>query len=135
MRFVVDASIWIKLLRKEKAVGYRLLSAIENGDDVIVTPVAYYEVMRGLRKRDDEKNIVFISEYWTNLPYVEASREVWDEAVRLWVLCVKKNEKREDADTILAAFASVLDAVIVTADKKHFPAFELPVQNWTITDE
>ena len=129
MRFVVDTNIWIKFLQGNQRVHERLQRAMAAGDEVVVTPVAYYEVMRGLEKRGDQESIARIRTVWDGLTYVEARREVWDEAVRLWVLCVKQNQKRDDADTILAAFTSVFDAVIVTADR-HFDVFDFQVQNW-----
>ena len=99
-------------------------------NELIVTPIAYYEVLRGLMKRDDTESIDFIRRFWDKLRYEEATRAVWDEAVRLWVLAVRRNQKQEDADTLTAAFASVLGCTIVTVNEAHFTAFGLPTENW-----
>lgn len=130
MRYVVDSSIWIKLLRKENRVRAHFERVICGEDELIVTPVAYFEVMRGLVKREDEKSLSFISELWKGLRYEETNQRVWDEAIRLYVLAIRQNQRREDADTILAAFASVLGATIVTTNQRHFEVFGLRVANW-----
>ncbi|HEY3243992.1 MAG TPA: PIN domain-containing protein [Phycisphaerae bacterium] len=130
MRYVIDSTIWIKLLRKERAVCERFERAAFEDDELVVTPVAYLEVLRGLYKRDDHESIAFIHELWNELRYEEADRRIWDEAVRLWVIAVRRNELREDADTIIAAFASVLNARLVTANESHFSIFGIPTENW-----
>lgn len=133
MRLVVDASVWIKFLRREPRICERLTRAMSNDDEVIVTPVAYYEVMRGLKKRNDQANIETLSTLWDGCYCAEATRAVWREAVGLWVQSVKANQLRGDADTITAAFASLLGATIATTDA-HFGIFHelgIPVEDWS----
>ncbi len=56
---------------------------------------------------------------------------MWDTAIRLWTDSVKRNQKREDADIILAAFATRHDAVLVTNNVHDFEGFGVPVEDWT----
>ncbi len=130
MRYIIDTNIWVKLLRKQKTVKSCLEKVLREGDEIIVTPVEYFELLRGLEKRRDRESIEFIKRFWARLQYIEVSREIWDEAIRLWVSAVNKNEKREDADTLLAAFASKLRAILVTENVKHFLIFNLKTENW-----
>jgi predicted nucleic acid-binding protein len=130
MRYVVDTNIWIEVMRKHKQACRRLEDSIRNGDDVVVIPVVYFELLRGLEKRGDTESIGFIRSLWGTLPYAECTRPVWDEAIRLWVVGVKANQKREDADVLIAAFASCLGATIVTDNLGHFTSLGLPLENW-----
>ena len=131
MRYVIDTNIWIKLLRKERRVRACVARALDDDrNELIITPVAYYEVLRGLVKRGDTESVDFIRALRERLRYVEATRAVWDEAVRLWVLAVRRNRKQEDADTLTAAFASVLEGTIVTVNEAHFAPFGLATENW-----
>jgi predicted nucleic acid-binding protein len=50
--------------------------------------------------------------------------------VRLWVSSVRQNNKREDADLLIVAFAVQLNATVVTTNEKHFQIFSFPVENW-----
>jgi len=129
MLYIIDSNIWIKLLRDERAVRERFEQAVLQDDQLMVTPVAYFEVLRGLRKREDHDSLGFIAELWRELRYEEINQRIWDEAIRLWVLAVRQNALREDADTILAAYASVFNATIVTANESHFSVFGIPVEN------
>ena len=130
MRYVVDTNIWIRFLKKERSVRPRLERVLASGDEIVVTPIVYYELLRGLEKRRDTQSIGAIKQLWSEFLYVETSRPIWDEAIRLWVLAIRKNEKQEDADTLIAAFASHLGAVVVTDNEKHFAAFGLTIENW-----
>jgi len=74
-------------------------------------------------------SIRFIRQFWGTLTWEDMRRPVWDEAISLWVASIKKNEKRSDADTLIAA-ASTLDACVVTDNEKHFVSFGVPIENW-----
>lgn len=130
MRYVLDTNVWIRFLQKNRQVGNRLKQTISNRDEICVVPVVYYELMRGLQKRQDIDSIAYIQQFWRTLSYYEAKKPVWDAAIRLWLQTIRANEKREDADILLAAFASDLGAVIVTDNVRHFDIFGLPVENW-----
>ncbi len=130
MLFVVDTSIWVKLLRRDSRVGPRLEQALRQGDTIIVVPIVYYELMRGLRKRNDQTSIGFIERLWSSLTYVDLELDSWEAAVRLWVDAVAKNQAREDADVLVAAAASVLQATVVTDNLQHFEVFGVPLENW-----
>lgn len=130
MLFVVDTSIWVKLLRRDSRVGPRLEQALRQGDTIIVVPIVYYELMRGLRKRNDQTSIGFIERLWSSLTYADLELDSWEAAVRLWVDAVAKNQAREDADVLVAAAASVLQATVVTDNLQHFEVFGVPLENW-----
>ncbi len=130
MRYVLDTNIWIHFLRKRQHVRQRLQQALRNRDEICVIPIVYYELLRGLEKRHDTESLAFIKRFWRTLSYYEATRQIWDEAIRLWVTTVRQNQKREDADILIAAFASHLQATVVTTNVKHFSVFDLRVENW-----
>lgn len=135
MRYVLDTNVWIRFLQKNRQVGNRLRQALSNKDEICVVPVVYYELLRGLQKRQDIDNINYIRRFWRTLSYYEAKKPVWEAAIQLWLQTTRANEKRQDADILIAAFASDLSAVIVTDNVKHFDTFGLPVENWQRDDE
>lgn len=129
MRYFVDTNIWIKWLRKESIIRDHLAKTIMDRHEVIVTPIAYFEVVRGLKKRNDKEGLSAIHKLWSALTYVEASKRVWDVAIEIWVEAVRTNNKREDADVITAAFARVYDGTIVTRDA-HFDSLGVSRVAW-----
>ena len=72
----------------------------------------------------------FIKQYWATLSWYDCTKQIWDEAVRLWVASIRQNNKREDADILIAAFAAQLDATVVTTNAQHFRIFSFPIENW-----
>lgn len=130
MKYVVDTCIWVRLLRKENQIKERLAQTLKDEHEVIVSPVVYYELIRGLEKRGDTQSVAFMLQLWSKMTYVEMSKEIWDVAIRLWVDAVRRNRKQEDADTLIAAAAFHLGAAVVTDNIKNFQSFSIPVEDW-----
>ena len=129
MRYVVDTNIWIEFLRKNPKVRTRLREKLAQRDP-INEPVVYYELLRGLEKRRDQGNINFIKTYWATLSYYEATKQIWDEAIRLWVMAIRQNTMPGDRDLLIAAFALQLSATVVSRNVRHFSGFGLSIENW-----
>lgn len=130
MRYVVDTNIWVAFLRKNQQVRTHLREKLAQGHEICVIPIVYFELLRGLEKRRDIENINFIQQYWSTLSWYECTKYIWDEAVRLWVMAIRQNNKREDADILIAAFAIQLSATVVTQNVRHFSVFQLSIENW-----
>jgi predicted nucleic acid-binding protein len=133
MRYVVDTNIWIEFLRKNPKVRTRLREKLAQRDpinEICIIPVVYYELLRGLEKRRDQGNINFIKTYWTTLSYYEATKQIWDEAIRLWVMTIRQNAMPGDRDLLIAAFAIQLSATVVSRNVRHFSVFGLSIENW-----
>ena len=99
-------------------------------NEICIIPVVYYELLRGLEKRRDQGNINFIKTYWTTLSYYEATKQIWDEAIRLWVMAIRQNTMPGDRDLLIAAFALQLSATVVSRNVRHFSVFGLSIENW-----
>jgi predicted nucleic acid-binding protein len=133
MRYVVDTNIWIEFLRKNPKVRTRLREKLAQRtpiNEICIIPVVYYELLRGLEKRRDQGSINFIKTYWTTLSYYEATKQIWDEAIRLWVMTIRQNTMPGDRDLLIAAFAIQLSATVVSRNVRHFSVFGLSIENW-----
>ena len=60
------------------------------------------------------------------MSWYECTKHIWDEAIRLWIMAIRQNHKREDADILIAAFAIQLSATVVSENVKPFSVFPLP---------
>jgi len=130
MRYVVDTNIWIEVLRKNAKVRTRLEETLAQRHEICVIPMVYYELLRGLEKRRDIENLSFIKRFWATLSYYEATKFIWDEAVRLWVMTIRQNTMPGDKDIFIAAFAIQLSAKVVTRNVRHCSIFQLSIENW-----
>lgn len=130
MRYLVDTNIWIAFLRKNPKVRERLRTTLSQRHDICVIPVVYYELLRGLEKRRDSASLYVIKQFWATLSYHEATKFIWDEAVRLWVATIRQNTMPGDKDVLIAAFAIQLNATVVTRNVRHFSVFSLAIENW-----
>ena len=131
MRFILDTNIWIAMLRNQRLVIGNFRKNMAGGHEILVTPVEYFELLRGLEKRGHREHLERIKNFWRTLTYCEADLRMWDLAITLWIGAVKRNQKREDADIILAAFAVRYDAVLVTNNVHDFEGFGVPVEDWS----
>ena len=131
MRYVLDTNTWIAaFFRRMPHVKARLVTALEQGHELCIIPIVYYELMRGLQLKDNVQGMHEITHFWSLISYYEATKLIWDEAVRLWVMSTKHNTMPGDKDILIAAFALQLGATVVTRNVRHFSIFQVPVENW-----
>lgn len=132
MKYVMDTNIWIRLLRKENNVRSAVTAALSRGDQILLTSIVYFELLRGLQKRNDTQSIDIIKKMLNaqGCAYQECSRPIWDAAINLWVEACQQNKAREDADIVIAAFAKHMGATVVTDNTKHFSHLGVHVETW-----
>lgn len=131
MRYVLDTNTWIAaFFRRTPHVKARLVTTLEQDHEICVIPLVYYELLRGLQLKDNVQGVQEITHFWSLVSYYEATKAIWDEAVRLWVMSTKQNTMPGDKDILIAAFARQLEATVVTRNVRHFTLFHLPVENW-----
>ena len=132
MRYILDTNIWIAILRRQTVPVRRLRQTLVDEDEIVMTPIEYFEVMRGLELRGQRGPIEYLTALWLTLPYRDIDRETWEIAIRLWVKAVKENRKREDADILLAALATRHQACLVTNNTGDFQYLGIELEDWTV---
>jgi predicted nucleic acid-binding protein len=96
MRYVVDTNIWGAFLGKNQKVRTHLREKLAQGHEICVISIVYFELIRWLELRNDLEKLHFIKQYWATLSWYDCTKQIWDEAVRLWVTSTRQNNKRED---------------------------------------
>jgi predicted nucleic acid-binding protein len=96
MRYVIDTNIWIAFFRKDPKVQPRLLATLRQGHDIYVIPIVYYEFIRGFRYTNNLQMLHTAAQFWSTLPYYEATKAIWDEATWLWVTTKRLNKMPGD---------------------------------------
>lgn len=119
-QLVLDTTVWSAILKQNRDVGDHLLSAMGTGATILVSPVAYYEVKRGLLLRDARRMLRKVDELFAPFPWIEVTRGDWEEAAQLWAKTHRPGKARGDADILIAAQAKRRGAAVVTDNVKHF---------------
>jgi len=128
---LLDTMVLSAVLKKSPAVQAKLVAELGAGADVLVSPVVYYEIRRGLLKRDARRLLSYCDALIAPLLWIELTRGDWDEAASLWAKTQRAGHPREDADLLIAAQANRRGATVVTDNVREFRRVSgVEVVNW-----
>ncbi len=127
---LLDTTVFSSLLRKTPETQERFLAELQAGSTVLVSPVVYYELRRGLLKRDALRLLAFLDTLVTTLVWTELTRGDWEEAANLWVAAQRAGRPGADADLLIAAQAKRRGAIVVTDNLRHFRGLVPDVESW-----
>jgi len=129
--YLLDTDIVTAILRKDPQVADRLRAALASNARVFISAVVYYEIKRGLLRRDASRQLAAFEEMVRHLEWLDVERPHWDAAAALWAESRRVGSPINDADLLLAAQARQLRAVVVT-DDDDFNRLDVPCENWTV---
>jgi predicted nucleic acid-binding protein len=118
--YALDANTISYYLRENAGVIESLNSAIVNGDSVVVAPIAYYEVKRGLVAVGSVKRQIRFEEFCSLFPVGQSDVAVFDIAAVIYKQLKDDRAIIEDADILIAAFCKRYGFTLVTHNAKHF---------------
>ena len=129
--YALDTNIISYLLRGEHYIDDRISNELKSGNQVIIPPMAYYEVIRGLLFINaPRKNAVFET-LCAKLGVGAIDRECMDIAANEHARLRKFGRPIDDADLLIAAYCIQTGATLVTNNTKHFDGIEnLDYTNW-----
>ena len=129
--YVLDTNIVSHILRRDERVLSRLEHAVSGDAAMILCPVVYYEIQRGLVKKASSRLLSEFTRLTTYVRWEDVRRADWDKAAELWVLATQSGAPRNDADVIIAAYALRRGAILVTDNESHFRQLGVRIENWT----
>lgn len=118
--FVLDSNILSFYLRQNQQIIQTVQEKISQGHEVLISPIAYYEVKRGLLAIKAEKRLVEFSALCKILGVGQLDNAVLDYAAEIYTELREKRQSIEDADILTAAFCKNHDFTLVTNNTKHF---------------
>lgn len=128
--YLLDTNIVSFLLRRDPVVERNLEKAFRDNATIILSPVVYYEIKRGLIKHDAKNQTAFFERLIPRFAWRDVERPDWDESARLWVNRAMAGRPIEDADLLIAAQAKRLNAILVTDNAKDFDGLKVAIENW-----
>ena len=127
--YALDTNIISYFLREDNTVVSRVRSILNAGNKLIIPPLVYYEVTRGLLLKDARKQTSAFNKFCQHIPIGEMNLRVLDIAAKIYV---ERNRTVGDTDTLIAAFCIVNGYILVTHNTKDFKDIEnLQIVDWT----
>lgn len=129
--FALDSNIISFYLKGKVTVIHNIETAINEGHTIIITPIAYYEVMRGLKLINATKQVQKMRSLCDIFPVGKLDDPLLEIAIDIYVEERKAKRNTEDADILIAAFCRLHNYILVTDNIKHFQNNkDLTLVNW-----
>ena len=131
--YCLDSNGVSDILRKEPTVMKRLNKALDNDDNLFVSSIVYYEVVRGLKAAGKTRMLKDFNDFYNNAKHLYLDRDdltTIKKAIEIYIR-LHKGQMIEDNDIYIAAISMVNDCTLVTSNTRHFRRVEgLNFVNW-----
>jgi len=129
--YALDSNMISFFLKGNTAVIERIATVINENHSIVIPPIVYYEVKRGLLMINATKKLSNFEDFCKSFPVGEFGNYIMEEAVEIYVKERKEKRNTEDADIFIAVFCMHNDYILVTDNTKHFQNIKnLRLENW-----
>ena len=118
--FVLDSNIVSFYLRQNQQIINKVQDTLLAGHEILIGPIAYYEVKRGLLAIKAERRLMEFTALCKVLGVGQLDNSFLDFAADIYSELRGKRQTIEDADILTAAFCKLHDFTLVTHNTKHF---------------
>ena len=121
-------------MKENKQVIENIERAVSAGDELLVDPIAYYEVRRGLMAIDSKRRLEKFEEFFRMFGVGRLENDILDIAAEIYVDLRKIGRLTGDADILMAAYCKRHGFTLATNNVKHFDSIVgLSIVDWTFT--
>jgi predicted nucleic acid-binding protein len=117
---IVDTTIAVDHLRGLPAATQLLSGLISDGESLVASEITRFELLAGVRKSELEA----LETFFSSLVWAPIDEEISRAAGTLSHHLRRRHSGIDDADYLIAATATVLDADLLTTNLRHFPMIE-----------
>lgn len=126
-----DTSSYI-IRHRPVTVLHRLQEAVASGHDILISVITYAELMQGVVASENPRTggavEAFLERVHAIVPWDRPAADAWAD---VYTRLKRAGTPIGAQDTMIAAHALSLDAVVVTNNRKHFGRIEaLTTENW-----
>ena len=131
MTYVLDTNIVTYWLQGREHIRQKRDVALENNHSIIIPPMVFYEVWRGLLKVNAVvKQAAFLSVF-ADAPSISLPADMWEIAARIHSDLTSSGIVIGDLDILIAAFCIIQNYTLVTNNTRHFERInELAIIDW-----
>ena len=112
--FVLDANIVSLYLRRHEHVVNNMKKSLLEKNTLLVAPIAYYEVKRGLLAVNSGRRLDEFEEFCDFFGVGQLDNRVLSIAADIYAAQRKKGKSMGDADVFIAAFCRLHNFILVT---------------------
>ena len=129
--YALDSNIISFYLKGNTAVIENIEKAIVEDQKIVIAPISYYEVKRGLLLINASKQLSKLEILCQLFPVGKLDDYLLEDAIKLYVEERKAKRNTEDADIFIAVFCLRNNYTLVTDNTKHFQNINgLKIENW-----
>ena len=118
--FVLDSNILSFYLRQNQQIIHKVHNTLLEGNEILISPIAYYEVKRGLLAIKADRRLKEFAALCNVLGIGQLDNALLDYAVEIYNELRNKKQTIEDADILTAAFCKSHGFTLVTNNTRHF---------------
>jgi predicted nucleic acid-binding protein len=129
--FALDSSIVSYILQRQEGVQSRLEAELADGNEIIIPPIVYYEIRRGLLAKGAAVKAALFDELLKDLDVDSIDVSTLDIAAAEYARLKNAGKPIADADLLIGAYCIKEGFTLVTNNVKHFSIIcGLNVTNW-----
>lgn len=134
--YLLDTNVLSSIIKKSaegQAQWEKLRRLLRENALLIISPVVYYEIARGLYKVQAETKVAFLEKLISLLEWRDFSRTTWDKGAKLWAKCRRSGTitgEGIDKDILIAAQALEHGATVITNNIRHFEYLGVDYETW-----
>lgn len=117
---LVDTTVAVDHLRGASAATDLLTGLIADGETLVASEVARFELLAGVRQAE----LQALEAFFSSLAWAPIDEEISRTAGTLAQRLRRAHGGIDDADYLIAATAMVLEADLLTTNVRHFPMIE-----------
>jgi predicted nucleic acid-binding protein len=134
MIYSPDTNIISFLLQERSLVIQKFNQAAAN-NDIVISPIVYYEVHRGLLAVNAPKKLASFEIIKKTFPIKNMTFRMWKLAAEIHNTLRKSGLIIEDTDILIAAFCLSSGYTLVTNNVKHFARIDgLSIADWSVQE-
>jgi len=131
--YVLDTNIISFYLKGNGIVANNIARALANESRMLIAPIAYYEVKRGLIAVNSQRRLKEFENLCELFGVGQLDNRILDVAANIYADQRRMGYTMEDADIFIAAFCKHWSFSLVTNNTKHFMHIsDLTLFDWTI---
>jgi len=129
--YAVDTNIISFLLRGDRQVQKRIYKEANQGVGVIIPPIAYYEIKRGLIDSNATTKLDAFERLCGILGVNVMDKKTLDTAANIYATLKKEGRLIEDSDILIGASCIAHGYILITDNTRHFDRIDgLQIENW-----
>jgi predicted nucleic acid-binding protein len=132
-KFGLDACTLSFAMKDNPVVKQNLNNAEQNGNDIVIPPIAYYEVKRGFMAINATKRMSDFVKICKDYPVGQMDHSILEEAANIYAEIKPKGINIDDNDIYIAAYCKVHGLTLITNNTRHFGNISgLALADWSV---